>query len=304
MPMFQARAAGPDDFPAILESLPSAQYGCPPAKALAYWKRWHEQGALSVGVIEAIDGTRRRTIAGAGVTLWVSDEAVEGLEASRDEACSVALYRAGEEGGWPLKGRQIEAAHAQCRLNLWIVHFWPDPDPSNPSFAAFFEQSDKLFREQHDGFGVGQLLQEVTQEHVPLMQSAGMRIKRPAVSAASRVLVSLTRDDARARPGSHMSFLFLKPPATLQLKPAEKRMLTFALQELTDADIAERMQCSREYVRKLWSRVYDTLHAKAALVHEPVQKSDASHRGREKRRRALEFFRAHREELRPGLPPT
>ncbi len=126
-----------------------------------------------------------------------------------------------------------------------------------------------------------------------------MRIARQPDTGSPRALAMLARDDARAEPGSLLSFLFLTPPSRLRLRPSEQRMLLLALRQLTDSDIAERMDCSREYIRKLWSRVYDALHAHAALAHVEESESRKNHRGREKRRLALEFFRAHPEELRP-----
>ena len=79
-------------------------------------------------------------------------------------------------------------------------------------------------------------------------------------------------------------------------------MLTLALRQLTDADIAARMGCSREYIRKLWTKVYHALQANAGHQEGQPEQFKNRHRGREQRRLALEFFRAHLEELRPGRP--
>ena len=301
MPLFQHRPASTEDLPAAIAYIPSGQFGCSRAAVLAHWQRWLEEGALTVGLIESVDGDRPPVIAGVGVTAWISDDAVESLHRSHRHAGSVQLYRAESDGAhWLLNQRQIATAHAQCSLNLWIVHFWPEPDPRNLDFAAFFVQADASFRERHDGFGVGRLLQEIPAEHVPLMQAAGLRIARPPISACPRALMMLARADARADPGSRMSFLFLKPPGRLGLRPSEQHMLSLALLQLTDADIAERMNCSREYIRKMWSRVYDALQANAGFAHAQEGKFRTRQRGRERRRFALEFFRAHPEELRPG----
>lgn len=214
--LFQHRAASLEELPAVLSFLPPAQLGCSREVALSHWNRWAHEGALSAGIIEAIEGDRPASVAGVGVTAWITDEAVARLHRAHPNPGSVQLYRgeaAGEE--WVLKSRQIALAHSRCSLNLWIVHFWPDPDPSHPDFAAFFVQSDASFREVHDGFGVGRLFQEVAAEHVPMMQAAGMRIARPPEAGCPRALAMLAREDARTDPGSRMSFLFLKPPGQL-----------------------------------------------------------------------------------------
>jgi hypothetical protein len=238
-----------------------------------------------------------------GVTLWITDEALARLHQSHLDAGSVQLYAAGTEPGWVLNQRQIAAGHEKRNLNLWIVHFWPDPVAANPDFAAFFAQAHDSFRQLHDGFGVGRVFQEITPEQIPMMAAAGMRIARPATSAHPRALAMLTRADARAEPGSLMSFLFLKPPGQLGLRASEQCMLSLALRQLTDADIAERMDCSREYIRKLWSQVYDALRSNVGLNDGQAAHFETRQRGREQRRLALEFFRTHLEELRPGRPP-
>ncbi len=283
--LFQHRPASIHDLPALGRFLPEAQFGCARDVVQSHWERWLRRGAMSIGLIESIEADRPASMVGAGLAAWITDEAAAKLQQEHPDAGSVRLYRA-ESGGeqWVLDSPQVASAHARCSLNLWIVHFWPEPDPSRPDFAAFFVQADASFRELHDGFGVGRFFQEIAAQHVPMMQAAGMRIVRQPGVSNPRALAMLMRDDARAAPGSLMSFLFLKPPGQLGLKPAEQRMLTLALRQRTDADIAAGMGCSREYIRKLWSRVYDALHASAALAPAGGSGLPTSQRGREKRR--------------------
>ncbi len=300
MPIFRHRQASSAEFPSVIAFLPPTQFGCTRDTALSCWLRWHQRGALTVGIIEGIEGDDPPAIVGAGITLWITDRAVEFLHQSHRDPCSVQLYALKSDAAWVSDKQQIAAGHMQCNLNLWIVHFWPGPDPRNPDFAAFFVQAHASFRDLHDGFGVGRVLQEIPTEHIPLMAAVGMRIARPATSGQPMALATLTRGDARTDPGSLMSFLFLKPPGRLGLNPSEQCMLTLALRQLTDADIAECMGCSRDYIRKLWSRVYDALQTHAGLAVRERHELKRSQRGREQRRLALEFFRTHLEELRPG----
>jgi hypothetical protein len=303
MPFFQHRPASADDFAAVVDFLPSDQLSHPRAEVLAQWQAWHRQGALTVGIIEAIEGGSPPRIAGVGVTAWISNEAAAHLHRAHEEPCAVQLYRATHNGAhWLLDQQQIAAAHTEHSLNLLILHFWPYPDPTLTEFAAFFMQSVASFRELHDGFGVAHLYQEIMVEHIPIMQAAGMQIARPPNAGTRRVLMSLARDDARANPGSTLSFLFLSPPAKLGLAGAEQNMIALALRQLSDEEIASQLDCSREYIRKLWSRTYDALYANAGLTPDAVSKTQTPGHRREKRRRALEFFRLHPEELRPGVP--
>jgi hypothetical protein len=304
MPFFQHRPASTQDFAAVIDFLPSDQLGHPRAQVLEQWQGWHRQGALTIGIIEAVGDAGPPRIAGVGVTAWISDEAVAHLHRAHEESCAVQLYRATHNGAhWLLDQQQIRAANAEHGLNLLILHFWPYPDPTLTEFAAFFVQSAASFRELHDGFGVAHLYQEIMVDHVPIMQAAGMQIARPPTAGTQRVLMSLARDDARASPGSTLSFLFLSPPAKLGLAGAQQQMIAMALRRLTDEEIAAQLDCSRETVRKLWSGTYDALYANAGLTPDAVSKSQTPGHRREKRRRALEFFRLHPEELRPGMPP-
>jgi hypothetical protein len=303
MSFFQHRPANAEDFAAVIEFLPQDQLGLARAEVLAHWRLWQRQGALRVGIIEAVEGAGPPRIAGVGVTAWISDEAVVHLHRAHEDSGSVQLYRASRNGAhWLLDQRQIAAGNAERTLNLLILHFWPYPDPTLTEFAAFFIQSVASFRELHDGFGVANLYQEIMVEHIPIMQAAGMQIARPPNAGTQRVLMSLARDDARTSPGSTLSFLFLSPPARLGLVGAEQNMIALALRQMTDEEIAAAMDCSREHVRKLWSRTYDALYADAGLTPDAVSNPQTPSHRRERRRRALEFFRLHPEELRPGMP--
>jgi hypothetical protein len=304
MAFFQHRPASAEDFAAVIAFLPQDQFGHPRAEVLAQWQLWHRQGALIVGIIETIEGTNTPRIAGVGVTVWISNEAVAHLHRAHADSGAVQLYRATHNGAhWLLDQKQIVAAHAERSLNLFILHYWPYPDPTLTEFAAFFIQSAASFRELHDGFGVAQLFQEIMVEHIPIMQDAGMQIARPPNTETQRVLMSLERDDARTSPGSALSFLFLSPPAKLGLAGVEQNMIALALRQLTDEEIAAQLDCSREHVRKQWSHIYDALYAIAGLTPDAVSKTQTPDHRRAKRRRALEFFRLHPEELRPGMPP-
>jgi len=81
-------------------------------------------------------------------------------------------------------------------------------------------------------------------------------------------------------------------------------MLGLGLGQLTDDDFAQALACSRDYVRKLWGDVYERLDQAGVLQTGNPGSADSTvaPRGWERRRLALEFFRANPQELRPGLP--
>jgi DNA-binding CsgD family transcriptional regulator len=299
MTSYRHRRAQPKGFSALIRALPEDERGSPEATGSA-WRAWHREGALNIGVVEAHDSKPAR-IAAIGVTLWISDEAVEHLAAEGAESVSRRLYAAAAAGhDWVLGREAILQAHRRDALNLLILHYWSSCAPGEPGFNELFVHSHANFRELHYGFGVGRLLQEVPAEAVPLMQASGTRVLRAATATAARALMGIDRAEALRNPGSTLAFLFLHPAAQLDLRPAQQCVLQLALSDCTDDEISRQLGCSRAYVRKLWGEIYAALESRSVLAI-PSPRSPAQ-RGPERRRSALEFFRSHPEELRPGIP--
>jgi biotin operon repressor len=276
-------------------------------QALACWRHWASQGALGIGWVRAGESASPESVQCVGVTLWVADAAVEAMTGPGPTDPKLVYQRS---DAWVMDRGAIRSAHAQRRLSLLVLHFWARPQPGDPDFMPVFEQSSSLFKELHQGFGVQRVLQQVPADRAGLLAMAGFRSVRTEQAdarggSAARTMMLIDADAACSNPGTWISFLFMSPPARLGLGAAAQRMLTLALEQHTDDDIARLLGCSRDYVRKLWNEAYEALEDAGVLIkrHRGGRGQDdaGASRGRERRRQALNHLRHNLQELRPGL---
>jgi hypothetical protein len=284
--------AAPDELEGLAALLPAGELGLPPRNVAERWRAWQQQHALNVGVIE------RRTngaaeVVGLGVTAWLSSTGLAEVLKGSDVTLSARLYA---HDTWPvLTYPQLCEAHRAQTLTLAVLHFWSALRRGDEGFIELLMHGHQALRELHEGFGIAGLYVEALDDAVVVLAQAGLWPVLPR--RAGRTMMGLQRDEALHSPGSTMSFLFLAPAARLALPGPCQRMVTLALRQLTDEGIAAQLKCTRDHVRGLWEKVYDALEAVGAL---PIGAGQA--RGPERRRLALEFFRTHPQELRPGLP--
>jgi DNA-binding CsgD family transcriptional regulator len=307
MNLYRYRTASYGDLAHCLSALPDHERLLAPEQMLAHWRRWFCRGALNASILERCAADRPPQTVGVGVSLWLSDAGVETLLAGLDGVSVItSLYRAANGGDdWAVDHETLCELHARQGMNLLVLHFWVALAPTDPELPPLFAQAHASFREVHEGFGVGRLLQQVPAPQVPILSAAGMRPIHELPGRPPLVLMAMDRQDARATPGSTFSFLFFAHPRSLPLTAAQQRMIGLALNQLTDDQIAARMGCSRRYVRNLWNGVYVALeaaHDSNARAQSPAD-DGSNARGPERRRRALAFLRLQPQELRPGLPP-
>lgn len=296
LPVFRARPAGAGEFGHCVALLPPAELGAPPDRVAELWRRWHREHAINVGVIEMLERGVPRVVA-LGVTSWLSPAGIEEAMRPSDEAFSARLYGRGGGSASPvLTYSALCEGHQAQTLSLALLHFWSSVQRGDPGFIELLMHAHLGFRELHEGYGLASLYQEAYDDSVVVLAQAGLWPVLPRRNG--RTMMGLDRDEAVRSPGSTMSVLFLAPPARLELHSASQRMLTLALRQLTDEAIAGQLGCSRDNVRNMWARVYRAMDEAGVL---PTG-ADTAARGPEKRRLALEFFRTHPQELRPGLP--
>ncbi len=112
-------------------------------------------------------------------------------------------------------------------------------------------------------------------------------------------MLRLTRADLPPAAMSMVTQMFDPPPARLGLTLAEQRVALRALDGASDRAIAEALGLSSETVRSNWRSIYRRLSHVLERVEAPAQRSDATTRGFEKRRVAIEYLRQNMHELRP-----
>lgn len=295
-----------DELGAALDCLAPHSSGLSQPDTLALWKRWHRDGTLRLGRVDRVLADGSRQTQALGITLWITDAAVQALSQATDVGCTQRLYRAAWQGlHWVMSSADIKATHDNGALNLMVLHFWSRGDVSSPDFQPVFLQAHMLFRDLHQGFGVKGLYQEVTLMEAPFLAAAGMDVVHSGLDTdpASGVWMCITKAQATVKSGSTFSFLFFSPPRRLALPPAVQRMLALAVRQITDDEIAAGMGCSRDYVRQLWSQAYDCMEQTGVLMATPAPATGSAQpvRGRERRRTAIEFLRTNPHEMRPGL---
>jgi hypothetical protein len=120
-------------------------------------------------------------------------------------------------------------------------------------------------------------------------------------------VVGITRDLELKRQrnwtGSWAGALFDYHPPVLGLNRSEQRLLSCALPGSTDEQLAGILGISLPTVKKSWISIYRRVeNCLPDLIPEPLRAAiPSSGRGRERRRRLLEYLREHPEELRPVL---
>ncbi len=297
LPVFRARAATRAELSRCVALVPPDELGQPPARVAELWRRWQREHTLNVGVIEVTDrGTPR--VVGLGVTAWLSPAGVEEALRPSDEVFAARLYARPDGAPSPLLTYDaLCEGHREQTLTLAMLHFWSALHRGDPGFIELLMHAQLGFRELHEGYGLEALYDEAYDDWVVVLAQAGLWPVLPRRNG--RTMMGLNRDEALHAPGSTTSFLFLAPAARLCLTGACQRMVTLALRQLTDEGIAGQLGCSRDYVRTLWMRVYEALEGAGVL---PSGEASNLSRGPERRRLALEFFRTHPQELRPGLP--
>lgn len=293
MPVFRARVAAPGELEGLAALLPPKELGSPSRTVAERWRAWQQQHALNVGVIERHAGGAVEVV-GLGVTAWLSSCGLAEALRGSDAPLSARLYA---QDAWPvLTYPQLCEAHRAQTLTLAVLHFWSALRRGDDGFIELLMHGHQALRELHEGFGMSGLYVEALDDAVVVLAQAGLWPVLPR--RGGRTMMGLGREEALLSPGSTMSFLFLAPAARLALAGPCQRMVTLALRQLTDEGIAAQLKCTRDHVRGLWEKVYDALEAVGALAV-----GSGHGRGPERRRLALEFFRTHPQELRPGLPP-
>lgn len=98
-----------------------------------------------------------------------------------------------------------------------------------------------------------------------------------------------------------MGALFDYSPPKLGLIPSEQPLVLSALPGATDQRLAAMLGVSLPAVKKLWASIYLRVDDNLPELIANRDRSDplVASRGKEKRRRLLDYLRNHPEELRP-----
>jgi DNA-binding CsgD family transcriptional regulator len=277
----------------------------------AIWRRLVRAGEFHAGAVVDEDTNGRETIFACGMTVFLDDQfVVEYLKSPRPYLAAL-VYECLADGRSPVvRLRDLAAANTASRLNLLNIHFG-----TRPGIAIDGERGRTIlatvqagFRVTHVGYRIKRVFAEAYGPEVPFYQAGGFLLKSDFASFYAKrarppaerhpYLMGLFDEDPESRvTGTNMSYLFQRVDPRFHFSPAEQRMLQRALLDESDAEIAAALCVSPDAVKKTWARVHQRIAATAPNVHGEA--SPAAGRGKERRRRLLQYLRYHLEELRP-----
>ena len=154
----------------------------------------------------------------------------------------------------------------------------------------------------HEGYRVGRIFMETTQEPMRVLaSSSGVWKTIACFPNESRALMVVTNEEIKSSAGfSVLAPLFRHRAPVLGLRNAEKHLLSEAIHGETDAELASRLYLSLSSVRKRWSSLFLRLaETHPGLLKEAQETSREDARGMQKRHKVLTYIRSHPEELRP-----
>lgn len=153
------------------------------------------------------------------------------------------------------------------------------------------------FTERHAGYRIRRIINESADE------LAREFIERSVVFEVvaefpehERVLYSMTRESAKALPGSLGNVLFTFREPVLRLRDSDQQMLLAALRGATDQELARELGVTFAAVKARWRSTFARI---AEAMPDLVSGTVEEHRGSQKRHRVVAYVRSHPEELRP-----
>jgi DNA-binding CsgD family transcriptional regulator len=217
-----------------------------------------------------------------------------------------------------LDRKEIARANAGSGLNVVLCFAARKGDGlSDEQILAVREKQIEAFFHCHRGYRLKEFLADAIGETaLERKLFAGARLRReyscyfrsqriqpPDASLRPR-LVGLTKEEARANPGSLLSSLFVHTPPKFRFSDSEQLLLQQAMMGETTEELAASLCISVSTVKKRWRAIYDRVGDidPQLLGNSATDGSNERSRGAEHRRHLLYYLRQHPEELRPFSP--
>ena len=279
------------------------------------WAQMLAADQLQGTVVVETDVEGRESPLAFGLTTFVNEPFIEEYLQAPVPHLSAVVYQRILAGRSPVLGlKDIAAANASGDLNLLILHFglWHD-NPTDERGNLIIGTSHTGFRTVHLGYRAKRILQDAYGPELPFFQAGGFLMKSDYRNGAAPVdataadwrpyLMGLFRDDEQSKyPGSAISYLFHSPPPTFGFSESERRVLLRAMLDESDEAMAESLGVSHEAVKKTWRRIHQRVDTVAPDLLLQVSEPDGTaSRGKDRRRKLLQYLRYHLEELRPFL---
>jgi hypothetical protein len=195
---------------------------------------------------------------------------------------------------------QLREENTNSQLQLVVLSsIWKSPldaDEMGEGIALM----GSVFVRHFIGYRISRILYEAIGENEVKVHDATGVSRFVCKYGDDRALSNITRESAFSLTGSSVSTLFVDRLPVLRLTEADQRLLHAALDELTDEDLAQRLNVHVGRVKKRWSKIFERIAGiRPNILSDCHDSSDFRTRGKQKRHRVLAYIREHPEELRP-----
>lgn len=275
--------------------------------------RLHAQGKLFGMAIEDPSGPANGRVVGVGVSGFLTPGFFDAFLTRPRPYVAAAAYEAELRGEHALLAEsELAEPSAAGALTLLVLHYGQSVWLDDPRGMAILAMGHAAFRFTHEGYGIARVYQEAYGPQREFLRAGGFVLKSdygaavdasgPWPSEHRPYLMGLDREDPEsALPGTTVSFLFQRRTPRFAFSPAEQRLLLHALLLESDSHIARELDLSLNTLKSTWRSIYDRVEREDAAMFDTDSAGvdDPTSRGREKRRRLVEYLRLHMEELRP-----
>ena len=279
------------------------------AMLLDYWRTLVNSGAASFAVIEDEDAPLGERIVWFSFKVFVTDEYLSYMRTRMPPCLSLQLLADWQRGRTALLDTAaVCRANSRMGLNMVTLNY------GTPRKWLTGEKRDWVASKSVEwswysagGYGLKSISLELYGEFEwAWAEGFGLRVQNRYTAQEMPFpdrprLYGIDREEGRAcggtqTAGTQTSVLFRSQRPCFGFKPLEQELLLWAMMDLTDEELAERLTLATVTIKKRWQSIYE----RVALM-EPALLGDISEakRGAEKKRRLLGYLRHHMEELRP-----
>ena len=296
---------------------PEYRLPMPADRLLELWERLLKNECNRFVVVEDTSRPHPSGIEAFFATVFVTDTFVKNFCGARRPALSAAIYERILAGRSPvLTAAEVRAANSARGLNLVLLHLGVrTSDIRDRHQRPALRIMSDAFLFFHAGYRLKVLLAEAHgDQSVADLQAGGFRPldgdPQDARLAAGRPdggphCLILRKEWVAPAITSPLLWLFHAPPPRLGLSRAEQRVLLGALVDQSNVETSASGACSVDGVKRAWRRIYERLALSDPYLLGSSGGSPLNgHRGVEKRRHVVAYFRHHLEELRPVTRPS
>ncbi len=257
---------------------------------------------LIARAFEEVGPHGRTALRGCGLSGLLEPEDAECAAAGGvDDPVEAALDSCRGSGPRLLDRNRIAQLNRAQRLHMLVLGFVVDTSSDAPTDAVT-AVAHTAFMQAHSGYALRSLLGVVRpwERKADAYRASLLAMGcRPSVAGAdgTEVMV-LYAEQIAGQPYHLLQTLFVRRAPRLKLTPAQQDLLELASLGFDDAAIAAELHVSLHTIYKRWRAIYARASEAAPAVIDAAS-SVAGTRGAEKRKRLVEFARAHPEELRP-----